>query len=336
MSERWEKCKEIYSSHYPLSAKEQDHLYTQFKDHFCTNISGERFLFAHWLSFVIYSKGPGHHWKHIDEQVKISHNKFVVSFPHYEQITHLDAHKGTSFFEGKEIKWDQPQFHWKYLNNRTVHFNHSVTLSPPSLSDNDDNDTAKVAELLQSAETRVTAATQKLWQPNPSNSSCPGTPSQPPPHTYTRQSCHSYQPSPVPGLSQSSLQPPGSLPTPPVSKGAPPPPPSVKGKQRASISQPMASTLYHTTGSSTPPQRKSPSPVPIQATASALPTAPGPPTAPPPVPPALPLGQPLVPPATPPAPAQGPAPQQAPAPPLLPGGNLPGAPAPMAQQQNNP
>ena len=169
MSERWDKCKEIYSSHYPLSATEKDHLYAQFKDHFCANISGDRFLFAHWLSFVIYSEGPGHHWKHIDEQVKISHNEFLISFLHHDQITHLDAHKGTSFFEGKEIKWDQPQFRWKYLNNRTVHFNHSVTPSLPSLSDNNDNDTAKVAELLQSAETCITATTQKLRQPNPSN-----------------------------------------------------------------------------------------------------------------------------------------------------------------------
>ena len=132
MSVNWDKCKETYSSHYPLSAQEEDHLYAQFKDYFCANVSGERYLFAHWLNFVIYSKGPGHHWRYINEQIKLSHEEFVTSFLHHEQITNLNAHKGTGFFEGKEIKWDQPQFHWKYLNNRTVHFNHSVTSPPDS------------------------------------------------------------------------------------------------------------------------------------------------------------------------------------------------------------
>ena len=177
MSANWDKCKETYSSHYPLSAQEEDHLYAQFEDHFCANVSGERYLFAHWLDSVIYSEGPGHHWRRINEQTKLSHEEFVVAFPHHEQITNLNAHKGTGFFEGKEIKWDQPQFRWKYLNNWAVHFKHSDSQPPSSSSDDDDEDTAKVAELLQSAETRLAAATQKFRQPNPSNPSRPGTPS---------------------------------------------------------------------------------------------------------------------------------------------------------------
>ena len=108
MSVNWDKCKETYSSHYPLSAQEEDHLYAQFKDYFCANISGERYLFAHWLDFVIYSEGPGHHWRYINEQIKLSHEEFVTSFPYHEQITNLNAHKGTVSLKEKKSSRTNP------------------------------------------------------------------------------------------------------------------------------------------------------------------------------------------------------------------------------------
>jgi hypothetical protein len=62
---------------------------------------------------------------------------------------------------------------WKYLNHQMVHFNGSQTSeehhSETESEDNSEDDTARVNELLRSAEKAITSATDKL-------ASLPGTP----------------------------------------------------------------------------------------------------------------------------------------------------------------
>ena len=175
MNERWERCKETYSTHYPLNFAEQQLIYAQFDEHFCSEIKGERYLFALWINETIYTPGPGHRWRNLDSQERINPEQFTRTLPDYKHIDNLDAQKGTGTFEGKNIRWNSEQYRWTYLNHRAVHFNNSTASATPE----EDDDTARVEDLLQRTETTVTSTIQKLRQPGPSSSSHPGTPTQP-------------------------------------------------------------------------------------------------------------------------------------------------------------
>ena len=315
MNSRWERCKETYPSHYPLNSEEERLIYAQFEEHFCSEIKGERYVFALWINETIYTPGPGHRWRNIDSQERINPEQFTYTLPNYGRIDNLDAQKGTGTFEGKAIKWNNDRYDWVYLNNRTVHFNNSTATATPV---EEDDDTARVEELLHRSQTTVTSAIQKLQQPGPSGSSRPGTPSQP--RSLSRQTRHSRQASPVPPTTRSTAQPASALPTPPVSKG----------KQRAPAFQSTPSTSAATLSHPVEPAPIRVQ-VPVQVTVPSQAPPPAPAPTPAPVPPPAPAPVPA------PAPAPGPAPRPIQAPPPPPGGNPPNPP-PMAnvQQANTP
>ena len=134
-----------------------------------------------------------------------------------DQVTDFDLYTGTVKFNNKNVIWT-PIHQWKYCNNRTVHFNETLTegtnseLSQSSRESNPDEDTAQVKDLLRWAETTVMSAIQKL-------SSQAGTPDltdSPLPKA-----------SPLLGKSKLSTTEVSQTATPPISKGkAPAPPPT--------------------------------------------------------------------------------------------------------------
>ena len=69
-------------------------------------------------------------------------------------------------FLKKNIKWDNSSDSWKYLNNWVVNFE-STSVSQSSegeTSEPEEDDIAKVEEILERTETLVTTTIQKLRQ----------------------------------------------------------------------------------------------------------------------------------------------------------------------------
>jgi hypothetical protein len=92
-------------------------------------------------------------WNYISSGDKVTKDEIVNWFPNTEQIEDLNFFTGTAKFKDKSIYLSLPTHMWKYLNNRTVHFNSSQTTeeehSENSDSENNsESDTAKVNELL--------------------------------------------------------------------------------------------------------------------------------------------------------------------------------------------
>jgi len=201
--------------------------------------------------------------------------------PYLEQVTDFDLYIGRAKYNNKDVIWT-PIHQWKYRNNRTVHFNETLTegtnseLSSDKASNksNLDEDTAQVKDLLRRAETTVTLAIQKL-------SSQAGTP----------ELTDSPLPkaSLLPGKSKLSTTEISQTATPPVSKGkAPAPPPTRTSTSCSSLQPTQTASLSSTTQPPAPPSRN--------PKGTALPVKHNPPASTLKLPPQPPGGNPLAPP----------------------------------------
>jgi hypothetical protein len=261
----WEKIKKGYTTQFPPTSEEKNRIPICFFEAFAANKLGTRTLFALFNNQVVSKIHNS--WTYDSTGQKVSKDEIVAWFPNNERVENLNFFTGTAQFEDKSIYLSLPSHMWKYLNNRTVHFNgsqaseedHSTTES----EDDSEDDTARVNELLQAVEEAVTSATEKL-------ASLPGTPQ----------------------LQESSLSrvsrphsPEQQVPTPPVSKGkqrVPPPPP------RTVSSSPSQTTQTHTPPMSSgpsAPKRLGPKPPTLPVHRSRTPTGQPPPAGNPPPPP---------------------------------------------------
>jgi len=183
----WEKCRKRFPNRTTITESEKEHLSIAFTDYFVATKNGQRFIFAALGEEVLWSPGPGNPWRFLDDNNEVSDEVLTARFLNKEYIDNLHPLKGTGQYQGKEVKYSVERFCWVYLNNRTVHI-HSTSTSETPESPTDD-DTARVEQLLERAETTVTSAIQKL-------------------QTVSRPASPAIQAS--------------SLPTPPVSKGKAP------------------------------------------------------------------------------------------------------------------
>jgi hypothetical protein len=147
-------------------------------------------------------------WTYMSTGDKVTKDDIVGWFPQNEQVEDLNFFTGTAKFDDKSIYLSLSTHTWKYLNNRTVHFNGSQVSEEenPNTSEsrsNSEDNTAKVNKLLQSAEEAITSAAEKL-------ASLPSTPQ--------------LQTSSLSQISRSH-SPEQQVPTPPISKGKQPAPP---------------------------------------------------------------------------------------------------------------
>jgi len=157
---QWEKCKKQFPNRTTLTEPEQQHVSIFFTDHFAATDQGQRFLFALFLDSVIWSTGPSHPWRYLDDNDQVSEGLLTAEYLDQESIDNLNILRGTGQYQGKEVKYSIEKHCWKYLNNRTVHI-HGTSASETPESPTDD-DTAQVEQLLERAETTVTSAIQKL------------------------------------------------------------------------------------------------------------------------------------------------------------------------------
>jgi len=185
----WDKCKKRFPNRTTLTTEERNHLSIFFEDHFAATDHGQRFLFALFTDFILWSAGPTHPWRYLDDNEEISEELLTAKYLDKEYIDNLNTLQGTGQYQGKEVKYSSQRNCWTYLNNRTVHIHGTSTSETPESQA--DDDTARVEQLLERAETTVTSAIQKL-------------------QTVSRPASPAVQVS--------------SLPTPPVSKGKAPAP----------------------------------------------------------------------------------------------------------------
>src|SRR6201999_1679802 len=127
---------------------------------------------AFWNEQIFFSYGFGRLWRYYSDNEVINPRKFLDTFTHLDHLTELNPHKGTALFDGKTVKWNRKGKYWAYNNNYVVDFHkdtHSSADYSPTQPD-DDDDTARVADLLQKTEETLTAVAEKLRTPTPTRS----------------------------------------------------------------------------------------------------------------------------------------------------------------------
>src|SRR6266705_1356764 len=216
----WEKCQKRFPHRTSLTPEERDHLSITFSDHFAATDQGQRFLFGTSDDDIFWSAGPSHPWRDLEDNELVSEERLTAPFLNKEYIDNLHPLKGTGQYQGKEVKYNTRKNLWQYLNNRTVHFHGTSASETPA--DSEDDDTARVQEILESTETTVSTAIKKLREIS--------RPASPAIRAGTSRTTAPVQAS--------------SLPTPPVSKGkqpAPIPPRTRTPTFRSSASKPSTS-----------------------------------------------------------------------------------------------
>jgi len=234
----WEKCTKRFPHRTTLTKEEKDHLSIAFKDHFAATDQGQRFVFGNLDDNVVWTAGPSHPWRTLEDNELVSKENFTALFLNKEYIDKLHPLKGTGQYQGKDVQYNLKRHLWTYLNNRTVHF-HGTSASETPESPTDD-DTARVEEILERTETTVASAIQKLQ-----TISRPASPA--------IQAGSSYTQAPV----QAS-----SIPTPPISKGKAPAPVPPQTRTPTSRSSAAQASTSHGPVQAPPPQPAAPQPPP--------------------------------------------------------------------------
>src|SRR6266581_6205804 len=155
----WEKCQKRFPHRTSITEPEKDHIAIAFSDHFAATDQGQRFLFGYLAGDVFWSTGPTHPWRYLEDNELVGIEVLTAGFLDKDYIDNLDCIKGTGQYQGKEVQYSTKRNCWTYLNNRTVHFRGTSASETPA---NSDDDTAKVQEILESTETTVSSAIQKL------------------------------------------------------------------------------------------------------------------------------------------------------------------------------
>src|ERR1700742_2293167 len=173
----WNNLKADYPTHLELTEKDLNHICATFNEWFITLYQTKRIIFAFWNEQIFFSYGFGRSWRNYSDNEVINPWKFLDTFTHLDHLTELNPHKGTALFDGKTVKWNRKGKYWAYNNNYVVDFHkdtHSSADYSPTQPD-DDDDTARVADLLQKTEETLTAVAEKLRSPIPTGSPTPET-----------------------------------------------------------------------------------------------------------------------------------------------------------------
>ena len=200
----WETILELFpqEQRLELTNLEEDYLPVYATQAFAAYYKDTRYIFALFVQAAIWCEGIGSVWRFTSDNAELVTRKFRYLVHHLDEVENFDFVLCTAQFHGEQIKWDIGSEQWKYLNIQKVHFQSPSTSeakeTKPSIprefkkeesdsegSDNkesdsdkesdkvhilEDNNTAKVNELLQQTKATVTLTIQKL-------ASCPNTPS---------------------------------------------------------------------------------------------------------------------------------------------------------------
>jgi len=165
----WEKVLLKYPTKLQATEEDAEILPIIFAKWFVAYNQGERVVFAQLYNNCVWNIPPNKTWTDYDSNKDIPLETLTNLVPYFHQVTNFNLYMGRAKYNNKDVIWT-PIHQWKYHNNRTVHFNETLTEGTNSeLSSNKasnklnlDKDTAQVKDLLRQAETTVTSAIQKL------------------------------------------------------------------------------------------------------------------------------------------------------------------------------
>src|SRR6266705_2763481 len=140
---KWEKCKKRFPHRTSLTEPEKDHLSIAFDDHFAATDQGQRFLFGNLAGDIFWSSGPAHPWRYLEDNEPVGTELLTAKFLDKEYIDNLHPLKGTGQYQGKEVKYSIQRSCWVCT---------SASKTPESPND---DDTARVKEILERTETTV-------------------------------------------------------------------------------------------------------------------------------------------------------------------------------------
>jgi len=152
----WEKVLLKYPTKLQASEEDAEHLPIVFSKWFIAYDQGERVIFAQLHDDCMWSVPPNKVWTDYNSNKEIPLETLTNLVPYLDQVTDFDLYIGRAKYNNKDIIWT-PIHQWKYRNNRTVHFNETLTegtnseLSSDEASNksNLDEDTAQVEDLLR-------------------------------------------------------------------------------------------------------------------------------------------------------------------------------------------
>src|SRR5579863_10431267 len=172
----WEKALQRYPTRLSVTPDEKTLLPIPFKKEFAIHERGNRYVFACFGEDPVYSAGSESSWKYLEDHSTIPLVALQGWFLNNGFLKEIDPVKGTATYSGKNVQWSKEDFKWKYLNHRMVHFEspstsqassrsptpESVTQEPEHNLTSEEDDTAKVEDLLQRSEASITSSLQKL------------------------------------------------------------------------------------------------------------------------------------------------------------------------------
>jgi len=122
----WEKVLLKYPTKLQASEEDAEHLPIVFSEWFVAYDQGERVIFVQLHDDCVWSVPPNKVWTDYNSSKEISLETLTNLVPYFHQVTDFNLYMGKAKFNNKDVIWT-PIHQWKYRNNRTVHFNETLT-----------------------------------------------------------------------------------------------------------------------------------------------------------------------------------------------------------------
>jgi len=152
----WETILLKYPTKLQPTEEENKFIPVVLTEWFVANDQGEQVRFARFHNNCVWNINPNTPWTDYASSTTVTQEEFFELVPYFNQVTDFNLYTRTAKYQNKKVTW-HPNHQWRYRNNRTVHFNETLTegtnseLSSSESSDKSDpdEDTAQVKELLK-------------------------------------------------------------------------------------------------------------------------------------------------------------------------------------------
>ena len=76
----WEKCKKRFPQRTQITNPEKEHLPITLDDFFAATEQGQRFLFGHISDTILWTAGPSHPWRELDDNEEVLNELLTAKF----------------------------------------------------------------------------------------------------------------------------------------------------------------------------------------------------------------------------------------------------------------
>ena len=99
----WENCTKRFPFRTSITQPEREHLSIAFKDYFVATEQGQRFIFGNLAGTPLWSAGPTHPWRDLEDNEPVTDEFLATTFLEKEYIDNLHPLKGTGTYQGKTL-----------------------------------------------------------------------------------------------------------------------------------------------------------------------------------------------------------------------------------------